>query len=424
MSKLDRRSFLKISTAASLAGVTSQFSNVYAAGSDKIKIGVIGCGGRGNHDTTACLNSDPNVELIAMGDLFPEKVTGLHNSLKTRFTDRIKVPEDQQFSGWDAYKKVLATDIDLVINTQVPHFRPMHVRAAVEAGKHVFMEKPIAVDPVGVRSILESSKIADAKGLTMVAGTQMRRIPHLVAGMQKLHDGAIGDILSGQCVRLGGGMMGWGGNTPRNNDMEWQIRRWLFMTWLSGDFIDEMHVHNLDLVNWALGSHPISCMGLGGRQVRTEDKYGNCFDHFTVEYQYPNDVRIEYMGCQIDGVTNRNDQRFVGTKGSAYMDFANSIIKPSSGSEWRYNGERFDPCLKQHADQLDAIRNGKKLNEARRIAESTMTAIMGRMSAYTGRALKWDWAMKASKLDLSPGEYKFGDLELRPVAVPGKTTLM
>ncbi|MBN1124590.1 MAG: Gfo/Idh/MocA family oxidoreductase [Sedimentisphaerales bacterium] len=425
MKRLDRRDFMKASAGVSVAAVASQFNKAYAAGSDKIRIGTIGCGGRGNYDTSKCLEADDNIELVAMGDLFGDRVGGLYNSLKGRFADKVNVPTERRFTGWDAYKKVLACDIDLVINTQAPHFRPMHVRAAIEAGKHVFMEKPVAVDPVGVRSIIESSEMADQKGLTIVAGTQMRRIPHLVAGIEKLHQGAIGDLVSGQCVRLGDGMMGWGvqQRDPNWSDMEWQIRRWLFYTWLSGDFITEMHVHNLDIVNWAMGSHPVSCMGLGGRQVRTDPRYADSYDHFAVEYEYPNGVRIEYMGCQIDKVNTRNDQRFVGTKGSAYMDFANSIFTTAQG-EWRYDGERYDPCVRQHADQLDAIRTGKKLNEGRRIAESTLTAIMGRMSAYTGRALKWDWALKASKLDLSPEKYEFGPLPDPVVAMPGKTQII
>jgi predicted dehydrogenase len=219
-------------------------------------------------------------------------------------------------------------------------------------------------------------------------------------------------------------MLDWGPKQrqPEWSDMEWQIRRWLFMTWLSGDFIVEMHVHNLDVMNWALDGHPVQCIGMGGRQVRTGPEYGNCYDHFAVEYEYPNGVRIEYMGNQIDGCTNRNDQRFVGTKGRAYTDFGRVVIEGANKAEYAWDS--IDPCIKQHADQIAAIREGKRLNEGKRIAESTLTAIMGRMSAYTGRALKWDWAMNASKLDLSPPKYEFGDLETRPVAVPGKTKLI
>ena len=327
--------------------------------------------------------------------------------------------------GWDAHKEVIACDdVDMVILTEPPHFRPSHLKAAIEGGKHVFMEKPAGVDPVGIRSVIASSELADRKGLTIVAGTQMRRISHLVEGMKAIHDGAIGELVGGQCVRLGGGMLTWGQKErqPNWSDMEWHLRRWLFLTWLSGDFIVEMHVHNLDVMNWAFGGPPVQCIGMGGREVRTAPEYGNVFDHFTVEYEYANGVRVEYMGSQMDGVTNRNDQRLIGTKGRAYTDFGGVVIEGQNKTEFAWDQK--DPCITQHADQINAIRQGKRLNEGRRVAESSMTSIMGRMSAYTGRAMKFDWAMKASKLDLNPPAYEFGDLEMRPVAVPGKTRLI
>jgi predicted dehydrogenase len=434
---LTRRDFIKTSTALGVMSLGIGANRIFAAGSDKVRIGLIGCGGRGTHDATKCLNSSQNVELVAMGDLFKDRIDRCLKTLKrppsensqetTDLRDKVKVNEDMCFVGWDAYKKVLACDeVDMVILTEPPGFRPGHLKAAIEAGKHVFMEKPVAVDSVGVRSVIESSELADTKGLTIVAGTQMRRISHLVEGIKSIHDGAIGELVAGQCVRLGDGMLTWSEQSkqrqPGWSDMEWQLRRWLFMTWLSGDFIVEMHVHNLDVMNWALNAHPVQCMGMGGRQVRTGPEYGDCYDHFAVEYEYPNGVRIEYMGTQIDGFTDRNDQRFVGTKGLVYTDFGRVVVEGPNKAEYAW--DNIDPCIKQHADQIAAIREGKRLNEGRRIAESTLTSIMGRMSAYTGRALKWDWAMNASKLDLSPPSYEFGDLPMRPVAIPGKTQLI
>jgi len=421
-----RREFIKASASAvPLAAMAPGVNNAFAAGSDKVRVGLIGCGGRGTHDTTKCLSSAENVELTAIGDIFKDRVDGCLRNLKSRLGDKVKVTEDSCFGGFDAYKKVLGCDVDMVILTTPPHWRPQHLKAAIEAGKHVFMEKPVAVDPVGVRSVIASSELADKKKLTIVAGTQMRRIAHIVAIMKRIHNGDIGEILGGQCVRLGGGMLNWSQGSkkrqPGFSDMEWQIRRWLFVTWLSGDFIAEMHVHNLDIINWALDSHPVKCIGIGGREVRTGPEYGNVYDHFAVEYEYPNGVRIEYMGSQIDHCTDRCDQHLVGTKGSAYIDFANAIIEGQK--PFRYDGPSPDPCLRQHADQIAAIRAGKRLNEGRRIAESSLTSIMGRMSAYTGRALSWKWVMNASKLDLSPPRYEFGDLPMRPVAVPGKTEL-
>ncbi len=428
---LSRRDFIKSSvpilSGLGAASLLSGTNRIFAAGSDKIRIGLIGCGGRGTYDTGNCLNCAEGVELVAMGDLFKDRVDRCRRTLKRKLSDKVKVTDDTCFVGWDAHKKVLGRDdVDMVILTEPPQFRPGHLRAAVEAGKHVFMEKPVAVDPVGVRSVIESSQIADRKGLTIVAGTQSRRMAHLVEGMKRIHNGDIGRIVGGQCLRLGGGMLTWSEATkerqPGWSDMEWQLRRWLFLTWLSGDFITEMHIHNLDRMNWALDAHPVQCIALGGRQVRTGPEYGNVYDHFSVEYEYPGGVRIEYMGSQIDKVTYRQDARVIGTKGRAYTHEGDFIIE--GAKPFKYDGPRPSPVIKQHADQIAAIRAGKHLNEGKRIAESTLTCIMGRMSAYTGRALSWDWAMKGSKLDLSPPKYEFGDLPMRPVAVPGKTKLV
>ena len=420
---LSRRGFMTGAAALTAASVLG--SRAYAAGSDKIRVGLIGCGGRGTFDPGNCLKAAEGVELVAMGEMFKDRWDNCRQNLTTNLPDRVKVTDDKCFVGWDAHQKVLATDVNLVILTQPPHFRPSHLKAAVEAGKHVFMEKPVAVDPVGVRSVIKSSELAEKKGLTILAGTQMRRISHAVEAAKRVGDGAIGTILGGQCVRLGDAMRSWGPQQrqPGWSDMEWQLRRWLFMTWLSGDFIVEMHVHNLDMMNWLVGAHPVQCMGMGGRQQRTEPEFGDSFDHFAVEYEYPNGLRVEYMGSQMDKVgEGRSDQRLVGAKGLMYTDSGRVVIQGQNPSEIAWDQQ--DPCLTQHADQIEAIRRDKRLNEGRRIAESTLTSIMGRMSAYTGRALKWDWAMNASKLDLAPPSYQFGDLPMPPVAIPGKTQLI
>jgi predicted dehydrogenase len=424
--EFSRRDFIKTSAAVGMAALLPGKERLFAAGSDKLRVGVIGCGGRGTYDTTNCLNSSDNVELVAMGDLFKDHLDRCLAELSRTVDDKVSVTADTSFVGFDAYEKVVASDVDMVILTEPPHFRPEHFKAAVEAGKHVFMEKPVAVDPVGVRSVIASSELAEKKGLSIVAGTQSRRLAHYREIMRRVNDGAIGEIVAGQCFRAGGGMLNWYENTKQRqlgwSDMEWQIRRWLFFTWLSGDFIAEMHIHNLDIINWALNSHPVKCIGMGGREVRTSPEYGNVYDHFAVEYEYPNDVRIEYMGCQIDGVTVRSNERLVGTKGLAYVDGANSYIEGEK--PFKYDGPVPNPVILQHAEHIASIREGRPINEGRQVAESTLTAIMGRMSAYTGRALSWNWAMNASKLDLTPDKYEFGDLPVRPVAVPGKTQLV
>jgi predicted dehydrogenase len=420
-----RRSFMKGAAGAVSLAAAAQFNpRAYAAGSDTVRLGLIGCGGRGTHDAGKCLTATQGVELVAMGDMFQDRLDRCRKTLTESHPDRVKVTEEKCFTGWDAHKKVLATDVQWVILTEPPHFRPAHLRAAVEAGKHVFMEKPVAVDPVGVRSVIESSELAEKKNLTIVAGTQSRRLSHFIEATQRIHDGAIGEIVGGQCVRLGDAMRSWGPQERQAgwSDMEWQLRRWLFMTWLSGDFIVEMHIHNLDVMNWLIGAHPVQCIGMGGRQQRTEPQFGDSYDHFAVEYEYPNGLRIEYMGAQIDKMTDRQDQRLVGTKGSMYTDSGRVVIQGQNKVD--IGRDENDPCLKQHADQIEAIRRDKRLNEGRRVAESTLTCIMGRMSAYTGRALKWDWAMNASKLDLTPPAYTFGNLPMPPVAIPGKTQLI
>ena len=431
---MTRRDFIKTSAKAGGVAMFAGKGVGYVWGSDKIRVGLIGCGGRGTGaGIIDCAESSKGIELVAMGDLFQDHIDEAPEQIKLNLEKRglpfktiYKVTPDTTFVGFDAYKKVLECDVDMVILTTPPNFRPEHIRAAVEANKHIFMEKPIAVDPVGVRSVIESSEKANKKGLTMVAGTQLRRLESYAETIKQIHNGAIGEIVGGQVVRCSGAMRNWR-ETERlrssvRTDMEYHIRRWLFWTWLSGDFIVEMHVHNLDIMNWILGAHPVQCMGMGGRQTRTGLEYGNIYDHLSVEYLYPNDVRVEYMGAQIDGFTHRNDQRISGTKGSAYVHAGDGIIKGKN--PYQYEGNPPNPAVVEYADMIDSIRKGKAINEGRQIAESTMTAIMGRMSAYTGRALKWDWAMKASKLDLSPKKMEFGDVQEMPVAVPGITDLI
>jgi predicted dehydrogenase len=432
--QLTRRKFIKKTAQGGTAALLVSNGMFFNRTPDKIRVGLIGCGGRGTRaGIIDCAESTPGVELVAMGDVFEDHANTAPGRIKENLQKRglsvediYKVTPDTTFVGFDAYQKVIDSDVDMVILTSPPQFRPKHLRAAIEAGKHVFMEKPVAVDPVGVRSVIESADMAKEKGLAIVAGTQLRRMLSNRQTIERIHQGDIGTITGGQVVRAGGAMRDWRKEEevrpPGMSDMEYHIRRWLFWTWLSGDFITEMHVHNLDIMNWILGSHPIQCMGVGGRQVRTEEQYGDCFDHFAVEYVYPNDVRIEYIGTQIDGFTYRSDQRVSGTKGSAYLYGGNGEI--SGANPWKFEGEKPNPSVLQYKELIDSIRKGEPLNEGRQIAESTMTSILGRMSAYTGRALKWDWALNASKLDLTPGEMRFGDLPEMPVPMPGVTPLI
>jgi predicted dehydrogenase len=421
-----RRDFMKVSAAVSL-GALSVSNKAFAAVSDTIGVGLIGCGSRGTGNAIACLESTEGVELVAMADIFQDKIDSSLIRLHKSATDKVKTTPETTFLGFDAYKKVLALpNVDVVMLTTPPGFRSEQLAAAVEAGKHIFMEKPVAVDPVGVRSVIASSEKAKEKNLSIVAGTQQRRMAHYIDLLNRIHGGEIGRIVSAQC-HWDWGSQDWHFQKREAHwsDMEWQIRCWPYFTWLSGDHICEQHVHNLDIVNWAIGSHPVQCLAIGGRQVRTGPEYGNIFDHFGVEYEYPDGVRVLSMCSQIKGTTKREDERIVGTKGSAYATRQVGYLRDIKGKNiYKYDGPQTGGTREQHMALVQSIRDGKPINEGKSVAESTMTAIMGRMSAYTGRALKWDWVMEASTLDMRPPEYKLGDLPVQPVAVPGKTPLI
>lgn len=420
---VSRRGFLRASTLGAAAAVAGGAGRVFGAEDKPLRVGLVGCGGRGLHDTTDLLSADPAVELVAMGDLFEERLESTLKTLGARAGRQVRVPKANRFVGWDACEQVLAAGVDHVVLTAPPHFRPWHFRAAVEAGVHVFMEKPVAVDPVGVRKVIATSDLASQKGLTVVTGTQARRMPARMELMKRIHDGAIGDVVAAQCFRSGGAMRSWGPKLDPGgvSDMEWQLQRWLFVNWLSGDFVTEMHIHELDVINWAMNGPPANVFANGGRQSRVAPEFGNVFDHFAADLEYPNGARVAYLGNQIDGASGRTFERIVGTKGVAYTDWSRSYIAGENAFE--YKGPTPSPTVRQHRDQIDAIRKGADLNEGRRIAESSLTSIMVRMSAYTGRAMSWDWARNGSKLDLSPAKYAWGDLALDPVPVPGKTPL-
>jgi len=432
---ISRRKFIQTTGAAGVASLLANVPSVYGNHhKEKVRVGLIGLGGRGcGAGIINCAEADTNIELVAIGDLFKdhldqakERIQGNMVKKNLPFDDIYKVKNKNMFHGFDAYKKVIASDVDLIILTTPPVFRPLHFRAAVQAGKHCFIEKPVAVDPAGVKHIVETSKMAEKKGLTVVAGTQMRRGRHFQALVEKVREGAVGEIMSGQSTRLGGALTNWRESEavrrPEWSDMEWQLRRWLFCTWSSGDFIVEQHVHNLDIVDWIMGSHPVQVIGTGGRQSRTGPAYPNVWDNMSVEYEYSNGARITHLGAQMDGISGRNDLVMHGTGGLLKSSFANAKI--SGKHAWEYEGPTPNPAIVEYTDTLDSIRNSKGINEGERIAQSTMTAILGRMAAYSGRALKWDWAMNASKLDLTPKEWKFGDYPLADVAIPGVTKVV
>jgi myo-inositol 2-dehydrogenase / D-chiro-inositol 1-dehydrogenase len=420
-SSASRRDFLKSS--AAVAGISAlshlgSVPNAYAAGDDIIKVGLVGCGGRGTGAAEQSITSSTNVKLHAMGDLFKDHLNGSLDKLK-QFGDRVDVADDRKFIGLDAYKKVIDSGVDLVILATPPGFRPGHIKAVIEAGKNLFCEKPVAVDGPGIRTVLAAAEEAKKKGLAVVAGTQRRHQAGYIEVMKRIRDGSIGDLVTAQVYWNQGGL--WKvDRTPAMSDMEYQIRNWLYYTWLSGDHICEQHVHNLDVMNWAFDAHPVRCVALGGRQVRTSPIYGNIFDHFAVEYEYPGGKIASSQCRQIDGCANNVSETVVGTKGTYHLSSGNYRITGGSGGRVRIPNER-NPYEQEHIDLILSIREGKPLMELKTVAESTLTAIMGRMSAYTGQAITWEQALN-SKLDLTPKSFEFGEpFPCPPVAVPGET---
>ncbi|MEX0324201.1 MAG: Gfo/Idh/MocA family protein [Puniceicoccaceae bacterium] len=430
-----RRNFIKTASAGSLATLMATPTNVFAGGSsERIRVGVIGLGGRGTRaGITDCAEADPTIELVAIGDLFEDHLKAapgiIEQAMERRglpFKNIYKVTPDRMFHGFDAYKRVIECDVDMIILTAPPVFRPIHFKAAVAAGKHVFVEKPVAVDPVGLRDFIETAELAKKKGLTVVAGTQMRRALHIKALVEQVRSGAVGDIHAGQSFRMGGALSNWREDESvrlaKWSDMEWQLRRWLFTVWSSGDFLVEQHVHNLDIIDWLMGSRPVKALGFGGRQSRVQERYPNVWDHISIEYEYENGARITHIGSQIDGLTSRNDMRLNGDKGTVVVDFAKASI--DGKNPWTYKGDSVKPQVQQYRDMLDAIRNSKPLNEGKQVADSTATAILGRMAAYSGRNVSWKWLMNASKLDITPAKWAFGDKPLPAPAVPGEWKLV
>ena len=331
---------------------------------------------------------------------------------------RIKVTEDKCFTGFDAHQKVLGAGVDLVILATPPGFRPKHLAAAVEAGKHIFAEKPVAVDAAGVRSVLATYERAMAKNLAIGVGTQRRHQDDYQQTIKRIHDGAIGDVVSGQVFWNQGGL--WNRDRQTSwTDAEWQIRNWLYFAWLSGDHIVEQHVHNLDVAHWVLGALPVKATGVGGRQFRTDPKFGHIYDHFAVDYEYANGARILSMCRQIPGTANRVGESFIGTKGKS--DASRQITGSQS---WTYTPPtpRSNGFVQEHTDLIASIRSGKPYNELKQIAQSTLVAIMGREAAYTGQEMTWEVVLNA-KQDLTPPTVAYGSMPVPPVPMPGQTKL-
>jgi len=415
---VSRRVFLARTVA--VAGTTAVARAFGASEEAPIRVGIVGCGRRGLGAARDCVEAGAGaVRIVALADVFPDAMAAAKEKLAA-LGQAYQVADSACYVGFDAYRHLVQLDLDLVILAAPPAFRPEHLRAALEAGKHVFMEKPAAVDVTGVRSVLDSAVLAEQKRLCVVAGTQRRYQPEYRALIARLQEGAIGRILSAYCYWVGD--YDYYTPVPRQpewSDLEYQLRNWNYYTWLSGDHIVEQHVHNLDVVNWALQAHPIKAVAMGGRQQRVGPEFGYIWDHFSVEYEYPNGVRVESWCRQNKDTYHRVGEYFVGTEGTA--DVKSGIQAKQS---WRFSGASANPYVEEHRHLIEAIRTGKPINDAGAVAESTLTAILGRVAAYTGQEVTWDWLLHESKEDLVPKTLAWGPMPVPPVPVPGVTPLV
>ena len=419
-----RRRFLKESAVATAAlGTLAVPQNVHADAGEVLKVGIVGCGGRGTGAVIDALHADPQAKLTAMGDVFLDRAQTCLTNLKQNkdVGDRVVVEQDQVFSGFDAYRQVI-DNVDVVILTSSPHFRPRHLAYAVEQDKHCFVEKPIAVDAPGVRSVQETCKLAEQKGLSIVSGLCWRYDLGVRETMRQiLEEKAIGDIIAIES-NYNAGTLWHRGDKPEWSRMEYQLRNWYYYTWLSGDHIVEQAIHSIDKTAWILGdTQPVQAMAIGGRQQRTDKKYGHIYDHFTVFYEYPDGKRVYFTTRQQDGCSNRTDERVLGTKGQAEV-LRHRLYDMAGKPFWRYKESKPSMYRVEHEELFKSIRDGNPINNGHYMTNSTMLAIMGRMCAYTGKTMTWDDCYNHEQ-QLGPDEYTWGDVAEPTVAIPGKFKL-
>jgi predicted dehydrogenase len=423
--ELSRRQFLKSSTAAAIAGPLVA-SNALGqertiSPGETLRVGLIGCGGRGTGAAAQALAGDSNVKLVALGDAFKDRLDGSLETLRKQenIAKKIEVPEERCFIGFDAYKQVLASGVDVVLLATPPHFRPIHLKAAIDAGKHVFAEKPVAVDAPGVRAVLAACEEARKKKLAVVSGLALRYSFAYRETIKRIHDGAIGDIRALHANDFRGPL--WvKPRQPGWTDMEYHLRNWYYFTWLSGDFNVEQHVHMLDVCAWLMkDEYPVSAMGLGGRQVRTGSEYGNIYDHHSVIYEYASGVKLHAYCRQQAGGVNDISAHVAGSKGTAAL--SQRSLEITAGSKWRYDGEKNNQSQTEHDELFASIRSGKPINNGDYMSKTTLMAIMGRMATYTGQKITWDQALNSEE-NLSPDRYTWdGTPPKSEIAIPGVT---
>ncbi len=430
--KPSRRTFIKNSSllvaGGAVAGQLSLARSAHAFGSDEIKIGLVGCGGRGTGAASQAMNTEGPVKLIAVADAFQDQITSSLRGIKSQHGEKVDVPPERQFVGFDGYKKVLETDIDLIILATSPGFRPLHFEAAVNAGKHVFMEKPVAVDAPGVRRVLEANKMAKQKNLAVAVGLQRHHEPRYIETVQRIQDGAVGDIILARAYWNGGGV--W--TRPRQEgqtEMEYQMRNWYYFNWLSGDHIVEQHIHNLDVINWIKNGYPVTAQGQGGRQVRTSKEHGEIYDHHMIEFTYEDGTKLLSQCRHIRNTWNSVSEHIHGTKGTS--DVGGARILGADGEKvWEYGRGGGDGHQQEHHDLFAVLRKGERPNEGEYGALSTMTAIYGRMATYSGQMIKWEDALnsdvvispvdKYTSYDDTPPVLPLEDMSY-PIPMPGLT---
>jgi myo-inositol 2-dehydrogenase / D-chiro-inositol 1-dehydrogenase len=424
---LPRRDFLTRSAAALAATSVLGFPAIVRADNDKIlKLGIVGCGGRGTGAIGNALSADKNVILTAMGDVVRDRIYTSHENISKTKPDQVKVEEGKKFVGLDAIDEVLKTDVDVVILTTPPGFRPQHLKKAVAAGKHVFCEKPVAVDAPGVRDVIATAAEAKKKGLGIQSGFCWRsNYGERAIFEQILQKDAIGKVRSYYGTYLANSP--WvKERKPEWTDLEWQLRNWLYFTWLSGDHLVEQAIHTVDKMSWAFGDiDPISATAMGGRQQRIEEQYGMIYDHFSVAYEYPEGARGFVYCRQQAGCDNENADEIIGADGTARINGFRKLRTISGKNTWKYEGPANDMYQTEHEEMFAAIRKGQPLNYGEKLAHSTLMGIMGRMSAYTGKTITWEQALKSEET-LAPKEALEWNMKLPvpPVPMPGRTKFL
>lgn len=432
---LSRRDFVR--TSALVAGgilTLGVEQSAYAAGNDVIKIALVGCGGRGTGAAVQALKSKQNVKLVAMADAFKDRLDDSFSNVQKSFSgnkDRIDVPDSNKFVGFDGYKKAIAL-ADVVILATPPGFRPMHFEEAIKAGKHVFMEKPVATDIPGIRKVLDMAELAKQKKLNVVVGLQRHYQTNYRELMKRIQDGIIGEITSAQVYWNNDGV--WVKERQAGQtEMEYQMRNWYYFNWLCGDHIVEQHIHNIDVVNWAKNAYPIKAQGMGGRQVRNGKDHGEIYDHHFVEFEYEDGTIMNSQCRHIPGTMSRVSEFLQGTKGKATTNGATTIMDLKGNKLWEHRGkEDPDPYQQEHDELFAAIAKGEfKFQDGENGAKSTLTSIMGRLATYSGQVITLDEAMK-SEINLMPKTLAWDANPLilpdkdgfYPIAVPGKTKVI